>query len=264
MRHKVKNYQLLIISYQLPKLFKGIALFTPGGDLIYSIDPNKQAHWHLHLCAGLQEIFSLPEPPHFLVPGYTATIDYWRYPYTQEVITTAELHPPVQKHKALLSAIFGTTSGQWQVIPWQEESCNPIILETYQERFPQLWEEHDLIFRFEDQRSLSDVRYSVPQEISVHSKKKLVTSNSYVLRLFIAGHNTATENTLKNLHKLLEKGLHSPYTLKVIDIFKHPEQTEANQVAATPTLIRVLPQPVRRIVGKFEDMERVLQLILAD
>ncbi|MDJ0558735.1 MAG: circadian clock protein KaiB, partial [Microcystis sp. M53599_WE4] len=34
----------------LPDIFKGIALFTPGGDLIYCIDPDKQTHWHLNLC----------------------------------------------------------------------------------------------------------------------------------------------------------------------------------------------------------------------
>ncbi|MFM6041706.1 MAG: circadian clock protein KaiB, partial [Dolichospermum sp.] len=39
-----------------PQLFKGIALFTPGGDLIYCIDPSKQGRWHLNLCAALREI----------------------------------------------------------------------------------------------------------------------------------------------------------------------------------------------------------------
>ena len=251
-------------SSPLPDLFKGIALFTPGGDLIYSIDPKKQDHWHLHLCADLQEILGLPEPPHFLVPGYTATIDRWQNIHTKETNITAELYPPVQKYKTLLSSVFGTTPEKWQVIPWQEESCNPVILETYRERFPQLWEEHDLIIRFEGQGDFSSFSDPIPQEVATYSQKNLVTNNSYVLRLFVSGHNTATENILENLHNLLEEGLSYPYTLKVIDIFKHPEQTEANQVSATPTLIRVLPQPVRRIVGNFEDMEKVLQLILAD
>ncbi|MFM7558989.1 MAG: circadian clock protein KaiB, partial [Cylindrospermopsis raciborskii] len=57
----------------LPQVFKGIALFTPGGDLIYCIDPSKQKRWHLHLCGVLQQILNLSEPPHFLVPCYTAT-----------------------------------------------------------------------------------------------------------------------------------------------------------------------------------------------
>ncbi|WP_239651521.1 hypothetical protein [Neosynechococcus sphagnicola] len=48
-----------------PNLFKGIALFTPGGDLIYGIDVSKQSRWHLHLCTALQELLGLTEPPHF-------------------------------------------------------------------------------------------------------------------------------------------------------------------------------------------------------
>lgn len=94
-----------------PQLFKGIALFTPGGDLMYCIDPNKQGRWHLNLCAALQEILDLPEPPHFLVPCYTATIDHWLNPRTQQVQIFAEAYPAVIRHQAVLNAIFGT--GIW-------------------------------------------------------------------------------------------------------------------------------------------------------
>ncbi len=66
-----------------------------------------------------------------------------------------------------------------------------------------------------------------------------------------------------SLHQLLEQSLRHPYTLKVIDIFKHPEQAEANQISATPTLLRVWPHPVRRIVGDLTDAERVLRVIAA-
>lgn len=90
----------------LPQLFKGIALFTPGGDLIYCIDPSKQGRWHLNLCATLQEILDLPEPPHFLVPCYTATIDHWLDPRTQQIRTFAEAYPAVMRHQALLNAYF--------------------------------------------------------------------------------------------------------------------------------------------------------------
>jgi circadian clock protein KaiB len=42
---------------------------------------------------------------------------------------------------------------------------------------------------------------------------------------------------------------------------KHPEQAELNQVSATPTLVRLYPEPVRRIVGEWDDLDRILQLI---
>jgi circadian clock protein KaiB len=49
--------------------------------------------------------------------------------------------------------------------------------------------------------------------------------------------------------------------LKVVDIYKHPEQAEADQVAATPTLVKVWPKPVRRIAGNLEDAAKILQML---
>ncbi len=230
-----------------PQIFKGIALFTPGGDLIYCVDSNKQDRWHLHLCAGLQEILELPEPPHFLVPGYTATIDRWLDPHTQQLRTSAEIYPPVQRHQALLNAVFQTGELIWQVLPWPVELGDPIVLETYRDQFPQLWEDRDLIVQFK--------RTGLPPRIHTD-----VTSG-LVLRLFVSGNSGNTERILQILHQILEESLHQPYTLKVIDIFKHPEQAEANQISATPTLLRVWPQPVRRIVGDLNNVERFLQIL---
>jgi circadian clock protein KaiB len=298
-----------------PQLFKGIALFTPGGDLIYSVDPSKQEHWHLHLCASLQEILGLPEPPHFLVPGYTGTIDRWLDPYTQQMRTSAELYPPIQHHQALLNAVFGVRNLLWQVTPWREESCDPMVLETYRDRFPQLWQDHDWIIRCdrpdECLEQLSDAnprhdhdssliqspqtyawsfpeRWTIQQtpwrESSHPSSTEIdpldspnsdresnpsqansipLTTPSYVLRLFVSGHSGSTEHILKKLHQLLEQSLQHPYTLKVIDVFKHPEQAEANQISATPTLLRVWPPPVRRIVGDLNDLENLLRILIA-
>ncbi|MBD2744068.1 circadian clock KaiB family protein [Coleofasciculus sp. FACHB-1120] len=232
----------------IPQLFKGIALFTPGGDLIYCIDPNKQSHWHLHLCAGFQEMLGLPEPPHFLVPAYTATIDRWLDPYTQELRIAAEVYLPVRRHQALLNGIFQNINlHNWQVAPWPPELGDPIVLETYRHQFPQLWENHDLIVRLE--------------RTGFQPSFRPVSTPGYVLRLFVSGHNGATEHTLQSLHQLLEQSLGHPYTLKVIDIFKHPEQAESNQISATPTLVRVWPEPVRRIVGDLDNIERVLQVL---
>jgi circadian clock protein KaiB len=240
---------------RLPPIFKGIALFTPAGDLIYCIDPSKQGRWHFNLCAGLQELLGLPEPPHFLIPGYTATIDRWLDPKTQEIQTLAEVYPPVQRHQALLNAVFGTGNLVWRVAPWQDSACDPMVLETYRSQFPQLWEEHDLIVHFQDNKVMSS---STDIALSPAAPETF----GYVLRLFVSGDNVATEKTLQRVHQLLEEGLHYPYTLKVVDIYKHPEQAELNQVSAIPTLMRVLPEPVRRIIGDLEDTQRVLQIII--
>lgn len=300
-----------------PQLFKGIAMFTPGGDLIYGIDPSKLLHWHLHLCAALQEILGLSEPPHFLVPGYTATIDRWIDPRTQQLRTSAEIYRPVLHHQALLNAVFGTSNLVWQVAPWQEGSCEPMLLETYRHQFPQLWEDHDLIVRFERPErfsyfhsfkegsatavtkeyanregfakkeaisldatafpdnaevpsSANNNATGTPQESQSSSGSEGIDDHSqqpnaqgYVLRLFVSGNSEATEYTLKSLHQLLEHSLNHPYTLKVIDVSKHPDQAEANQISATPTLLRVWPQPVRRIVGDLNDFETLLRVLAA-
>lgn len=233
-------------------LFKGIAVFTPAGDLIYCIDTEKQKRWHLNLCTALQETLNLVEPPHFLIPGHTATIDRWFDPQTQQVQVSAEVYPPVQRHQALLNAIFGTEDMIWRLAPWTEETCNPMILDTYRSRFQALWEEQDLVLRCPTEAENSD------RESTFSSEAMPV---NYVLRLFVSGDSTTVEKTLERVHRILEQGLRSPYTLKIVDIFKHPEQAELNQVSATPTLVRVLPQPVRRIVGNFDDTDRVLQII---
>jgi circadian clock protein KaiB len=355
-----------------PRLFKGIAMFTPGGSLVYAIDPNKQDYWHLNLCAALQEIFRLPEPPHFLVPAYTATIDLWLDPRTKQLRTSTEIYRPVRHNQALLNAVFGTANLTWQVAPWEESLCDPILIETYRQQFPQLWEDRDLIVRWErvegstsyayshslgvglpkiEQNStlaletplgaretvqgrgttgvnnntysekpllwygknlklnmnqedfanpersvlssaslspqLLDLAYTQNMSISPGTDKsfspellstKLSTSleesketesqsqqqptQGYVLRLFVSQNSEATEQTLKSLHELLENSIRHPYTLKVIDVFKHPDQAEANQVSATPTLVRIWPLPVRRLVGDLSDIDRVLRILV--
>lgn len=242
---------------QVPDLFKGIALFTPGGDLIYCIDPHKQSRWHLQLCVVLQDMLNLSEPPHFLVPCYTATVDRWRDPQTQQTHTVAEAYPFVMRHQAVLNAIFGIGTLPWQAIAPPADLCDPLMIATYQQLFPQLWQEHDLVVRLDgagsrlqEQPPLAELRPAADQ-----------AAQGYVLRLYVSGHTAATEQILQSLHHLLNISMQMPYTLKVIDIYKNPEQAELDQVAATPTLVRAWPRPVRRIVGNLDDMAKVLQVL---
>ena len=90
----------------LPQVFKGIALFTPGGDLIYGINSSKQTQWHVHLCHELQKMLNLADSPHFLVPGYTATVERWLDPSTHQLQTIAEVYPALQQYIPLLQALF--------------------------------------------------------------------------------------------------------------------------------------------------------------
>ena len=259
----------------LPQSFKGIALFTPGGDLVYGIDANKQVRWHLHLCLALQEALSLPEPPYFLLPGYTATIDRWQNRQTGKFEVCAEVYPLVARYIPLLQVLFGLDV-PWQVLPWQEEYCNPAIFETYRQEFPQLWEEQDLVIRLDSDNpylenrniaadlaiiELNSANIRASRQATANMSQSHQNNRGYVLRLFIASNHINTNQTLDNIHQILEKGLSSPYTLKIIDITKNPEQAEKNQISATPTLVRIWPKPIKRIVGEFTDIERIIKII---
>jgi len=229
--------------------------------MVYCIDPAKRERWHLHLCAFLQELLGLPELPHFLVPCYAATIDRWLDPHTHQVRTVAEAARPLLKYQALMNVVFGTPGLSWQGTTWRPEVCDPLILATHRQQFPQLWLDHDLIARLEH----PGPNWSI---LGTHGSSQFrspvtQTHQGYVLRLFVSGHGRTTEKTLHQIHKCLENHLNHPYTLKVIDVLKYPEQAEANQISATPTLVQVWPPPVRRIVGilSADAGERVLQVL---
>lgn len=245
----------------LPQVFKGIALFTPGGDLIYGINSSKQTQWHAHLCHELQKMLNLADSPHFLVPGYTATVERWLDPATHQLQTIAEVYPAVQQYIPLLQALFKLDAKtEWQIAPWQEEHCHRAVIETYKPHFPQLWQRQDLVIRLDPKQStkLTSKDSGILQD---HIRTTVIKSEGYNLRLFISSQNDSAEKTLSNLHQLLEERLTNPYTLKVIDVAKNPEQAIIHRVITTPTLIRVSPGPVKRIVGQLDDISRVLQII---
>ncbi len=250
----------------MPNIFKGIALFTPGGDLIYGMNPNKQAQWHSDLCVEMQKIWGLSDSPHFLAPGYTATVERWFNPQTQQVETLAEVYPPLERYIPLLQVLFNVdTATKWHIAPWQEQHCNRAIIETYKPSFPQLWEQQDLIVRLKPNHFASLTMQgddSQDGEIDFVSASTNLDNNSgYVLHLFIRSDCASAEDTLSSIHQLLEQGLDSPYTLKVIDINKNPQQTADNRITVTPTLVRMSPKPTRRIVGQLDDIQRVLNII---
>lgn len=75
-------------------------------------------------------------------------------------------------------------------------------------------------------------------------------NDEVVLKLFIIGCSPASGALIENLKLLLDKSI-KHYTLEIIDILKNPQQTLADNILASPTLIKVLPRPEKRIVGHF-------------
>jgi len=80
----------------------------------------------------------------------------------------------------------------------------------------------------------------------------------YELALYIAGDTPRSKEVIGKLTALLENELPGQYSLKIIDILENPELAEEDGILATPTLIRTVPAPERRMVGDFSDAERVL------
>ena len=84
------------------------------------------------------------------------------------------------------------------------------------------------------------------------------TRKVYVLKLYVAGNTPNSLQALKTLNEILEQEFQGVYALKVIDVLKNPQLAEEDKILATPTLAKILPPPVRRIIGDLSDRERVL------
>jgi circadian clock protein KaiB len=83
-------------------------------------------------------------------------------------------------------------------------------------------------------------------------------SDMWELRLYTAGQTPRSLTAIANLKKICEEHLQGRYNIEVIDLVKHPQLAAGDQIIAIPTLVRKLPQPLRKIVGDLRDHERAL------
>ena len=80
----------------------------------------------------------------------------------------------------------------------------------------------------------------------------------YILRLYVTGSTGRSLRAVQNLKKLCEEYLSDDYDLEVIDIYKDPAAAREAQIIAAPTLVKKLPQPIRRLVGDLSNTQKVL------
>src|SRR5262245_6954502 len=80
----------------------------------------------------------------------------------------------------------------------------------------------------------------------------------YLLRLYITGMTPRSTEAIKSIREICEENLQGRYELEVIDIYQNPSLAKDDQIIAVPTLIKKLPQPLRRFIGNLSDQERVL------
>lgn len=80
----------------------------------------------------------------------------------------------------------------------------------------------------------------------------------YVIKLYVTGQTPRAQFAIGNLRRICEQELGGRYELVVIDVLERPQLAEDEKILATPTVVKELPAPIRRIIGDLSDTERVL------
>ena len=83
-------------------------------------------------------------------------------------------------------------------------------------------------------------------------------ANRWNLRLYVAGQTPRSVTAFRNLKDICEEYLKGQYHIEVIDLMENPTLARGDQILAVPTLVRKLPQPIRKIIGDLSNTERVL------
>ena len=81
---------------------------------------------------------------------------------------------------------------------------------------------------------------------------------TFRLRLYVAGQTPRSLAAFSNLRKICETHLAGRYEIEVIDLLEHPQLARGDEIIAVPTLVRKLPEPIKKLIGDLSDTERVL------
>ena len=82
--------------------------------------------------------------------------------------------------------------------------------------------------------------------------------NKWMLRLYVAGQTPKSITAYANLKDICEEHLQGSYQIEVIDLLVNPTLAKDDQILALPTLVRKLPEPIKKIIGDLSNTERVL------
>ena len=103
-----------------------------------------------------------------------------------------------------------------------------------------------------------DDRNAQAVESAAEWSSGLEAEGRYVLRLYVTGTTPKSIRAIANLQKICQEHLHGRYDLEVIDLYQQPMLAAGDQIVAAPTLVKQLPDPLRRIIGDMSDTARVL------
>lgn len=94
--------------------------------------------------------------------------------------------------------------------------------------------------------------------MSANTAKSVVSGERWELRLYTAGQTPKSLAAFRNLKKVCDEHLAGRYEIEVIDLLANPRLAKDHQIVAIPTLVRKLPDPIRKIIGDLSDVERTL------
>jgi circadian clock protein KaiB len=97
-----------------------------------------------------------------------------------------------------------------------------------------------------------------PSAVKFASRSRGARKDKYVLRLYIAGTSARSSRAVANIRQICERNLNGRYDLEVIDIYQRPALARGEQIIAAPTLVKMLPAPLRRFIGDLSDTQRIL------
>jgi circadian clock protein KaiB len=90
----------------------------------------------------------------------------------------------------------------------------------------------------------------------------MTNNGTYHFRLYVAGRSARAVQSEQSLKELLENKLKAKYIFEIIDVLKHPDMAVADDILATPTLVKTHPAPIRKIIGDMCNTEMMLSHIL--
>ncbi len=89
-------------------------------------------------------------------------------------------------------------------------------------------------------------------------ERNVMNTEIWNLRLYVAGKTPKSVAALENLNRLCEAHLSGRYLIEVVDLLQNPRLAKEDEIVAIPTLVRKLPDPIRRVIGDLSDEERTL------
>jgi circadian clock protein KaiB len=97
-----------------------------------------------------------------------------------------------------------------------------------------------------------------PRSLDEITATRAADPDRWELRLYVAGKTPKSKAAFENLTRICEGHLRGKYAIEVVDLLEHPQLAKGDQIVAIPTLVRKLPEPIRKVIGDLSNVERTL------